>query len=231
MNIKKHLNPNIPKPEHKENPDVEHLITPEQLHPIRQKMIKPYEHVPNAHLNRMYGTLRVADSWIYTIDTYAKGSLTTVSATLVQSSATVTPTLPETRLSRWPGAVSMYMAIRSFSFAPSTASFATLGSIDLYYQDAIGGATIPLGSAINSNGIALVDLAYLIPTPITDPGLLSNVIGQVQATLSSGATVGTYVWQIGFSFAYLLPTNKPYDVQHIEELYDGHPGPTQHVHS
>jgi hypothetical protein len=121
----------------------------------------------------------------------------------------------------------MYLVIRSFAIAPSTASFATAGSIDLYYQDTIGGQTVPLACIINNAAFSMEDCCILIPTPITDPGQLSNAIGNIQAILSAAGTVGVYIWQIAFSLAYLLPTTKPYEIQHIEELLDAHPG---HVH-
>lgn len=226
--------PRIPLTEHEEHPNTEILIQPDQnpaLHPHRHdkrpEVVKPYENVLHPEMNRLYGSLRVEDGWEKVVDNYSNGSLTTVAGQVVQSSVKLLTPAPETRLSRWPGAVQLYLCIRSFSFALSTATLATQGSLDVYYQDTIGGQTIPLGSMASTDELNLLDVHYLIPTPITDAGLLTNAIGNIQATLSAGATVGTYIWQLGVSYAYLLPTNKPYDVQHVEDLLDAHPG---HIH-
>ena len=220
--------PAIPKPEPKEYPAVEHLVTPPHGHDARPEVIKPFENVPRPQFNRLYGSLRVENGWQDVIDNYAKGTLTTVAATLVQSPVTLGLTSPETRLLRWPGAVQLYLAIRSFGMAPTTATFATAGSIDIYYQDLIGGQIIPLGCLPSNDEINLPNINLLIPTPITDAGALANPIGNIQATLNSGATVGAYIWQIAFSYAYLLPTTKPYEVQHVEDLLDAHPGYAKH---
>lgn len=216
--------PLVPKPAAKEIPVTEKLTRPVPHHDPRPKVIKPFDNVMVPHLNKMYGSLRTEDGWTHLVDNYAKGGLTTVQGTLVQSAVTLALSNPETRLSRWPGGTSMYLAIRMFSLAPTTATFATAGSLDLYYQDIIGGQVVPLGSIINNQINSVEDMAVLIPTPITDPGALANQIGNIQATLSAAGTVGTYIWQIGFSYAYLLPTVKPYEIQHVEEMYDAHPG-------
>lgn len=224
------LVPFTPKPDHKETPVVETLVMPDHALPDRDRrpeVIKPFDNVMQPQFNRFYGSLRTNDGWKDIVDNYAKGSLTTVAGAQVLSNVFLAQTTQETRLSRWPGAVQMYLAIREFGIAPSTASFATIGSIDMYYQDLIGGQVVPLGSFTSSLAIQYHDLSVLIPTPITDAGYLSstvNPIGQIQANLSAGATPGTYVWQIAFAYAYLLPTPKPYDIQHVEDLLDAHPG-------
>lgn len=214
--------PFFPQPK-KEQPVVEHLITPGH-HDTRPSMVKPYENVAIPRYNILYGTLRVVDGWQWLIDNYAKGGITTVAASTVVANVTLAQSAQETRLSRWPGAVALYLCIRSFGLAASTATFTTAGSLDVYYQDLIGGQIIPLGSIPNNDELNLTNVNIIIPTPITDAGALANAIGQVQIALNSGATVGTYIWQIGFSYAYLLPAQKPYEVQHVEDLLDGHPG-------
>lgn len=216
--------PFVPKPEHKEMPVVEHLITPAHGHDTRPAVIKPYDNVMRPQLNRLYGSLRVEDGWQWQIDNYAKGGVTSVAAATVAANVTLAQTAQETRLLRWPGAVQMYLAIRSFGLALSTATLATAGSLDVYYQDTIGGQIIPLGSIANNDELNLTNVNILIPTPITDAGALNLPIGQVQVTLSAGATVGTYIYQIAYAYVYLLPTTKPYEVQHVEDLLDAHPG-------
>ncbi len=222
--------PFVPKPEHKDYPNVEHLVTPPHGHDARPEVIKPFDNVPRPQLNRLYGSLRTEEGWKDVVDNFAKGTLTTIAATLVQAPVTLGLTASETRLLRWPGAVQLYLVIRSFGMAPTTATFTTAGSIDLYYQDLIGGQTIPLGCLPNNDEINLPNINLLIPTPITDAGALANPIANIQATPTSGATVGTYIWQIAFSYAYLLPTTKPYEVQHVEDLLDAHPGYARSTH-
>lgn len=218
--------PKIPTPQPHEMPVVEQLTHADAPTHERQKMVKPFEVTPEARFNRLYGSLRVDGSWQNVVDNYAKGGITTIQSTLVQSSVTLALSNPETRLSRWPGAVQMYLVLRSFSIAPTTASFAVLGSLDLYYQDLIGGQTIPLGSIVQNDEVNLQNCNILIPTPITDPGALANPVGNIQATLSGAGTIGTYIWQIAFSYAYLLPAVKGYEIQHIQDLMDGHYGTT-----
>src|SRR5438309_11827231 len=137
--------PFIPKPEPKEDLDVEHLIAPHH-HDVRPEVVKPYENVMRPQLNRLYGTLRVEDGWKEVIDNYAKGGVTSIAGALATANVTLALANAETRLLRWPGAVQLYLAIRSFSIALSTATLATLGSLDVYYQDLIGGQVIPLGN-------------------------------------------------------------------------------------
>jgi hypothetical protein len=221
--------PQIPRPEPKEKPVVEQLVHPEASPTThaRQKMVKPFEVTPEAKFNRLYGSLRTEGGWEHVVDNYAKGGITTVAAATVTANVTLALTNPETRLLRWPGAVQLYLCIRSFALGLSTATLATLGSLDVYYQDLIGGQIIPLGSIQSNDEINLQNVNILIPTPVTDAGALANPIGQLQVALSSGATVGTYVWQMGFSYAYLLPAIKGYEIQHIQELMDGHYGPVE----
>lgn len=216
--------PRIPTPSSKENLDVEKLIHEGHLHDVRPEVVKPYENVSVPRFNQLYGTLRTENGWQWLVDNYANGTFTTIAATLVLTNVSLALTQQEIRLSRWPGAVNMYLCIRSFSVAPSTASFTTLGSLDLYYQDLLGGQIIPLGTIYNNDELNLNNVNILIPTPITDAGMLATNVGQIRATLSTGATVGNYTWQIAFSYAYLLPTMKPYEVQKVEELLDAHPG-------
>lgn len=217
-------NPFTPRPEPKEIADTEELVTPKHIHHERVKVIKPYENVMTPQYNELYGTLRTIGGWEKVVDNYANGSFTTVAGAQVLTDVNFALTQTEVRLSRWPGAISMYLCIRSFSCALSTATLATLGSLDLYYQDTIGGQIIPLCSMISNGSYQSNDMAILIPTPITDAGMIGDDIGQLQANLSAGATVGTYVFQIAFSYAYLMPTKKPYTIQQVEDILDAHPG-------
>lgn len=216
--------PKIPKPTAKENPDVEHLIKPHNAHrDARPEMVKPYQNVVWPQLNKLYGTLRVEGGWQYVVDNWANGSITTIAGSQVLVDVNLNLQSQDVRLSRWPGAINMYLCIRSFALALSTATLATSGSLDVYYID-FAGQTIPLGSIQSTDEVNLQNVNILIPTPITDAGGIFDDMGQLGVTLSSGATVGTYIWQMAISWAYLLPTMKPYEIQHVEELYDGHPG-------
>lgn len=191
--------PITPPPQPKEEV-VEQLV---QRPPVdtRPKLLKPVEFLPMPHFNRMYGTLRHDDGWRYVIDNYASGTVTTVANATTTVAVKLTLD-PHWRLEQWPGGTQVFLAIRQFSIAPQTATFATPGAIDVLYQDTIGGQIIPLGDFVSSQGYTIF-LQSLIPTPLTDPDVQN--VGNLLFALNTGATPGTYNWQMGFSGAYMLP--------------------------
>lgn len=85
------------------------------------------------------------------------------------------------------------------------------GGLDLRFIDNAG-QIIPLG-VIPVYGSSSIDVADLIPTPITDTQNLT--VGNLQAmVVGGGAPTGDfYFWQIAFSIAYLIPALKPYDME------------------
>jgi hypothetical protein len=187
------------------NPYSETPITPENFPPThdeRLRAIKPHiEKALEPQLNKIYDSLRTTQAWRYTSDNLATGVITTIAN--VQVATPVTLLVPlDVRLSRWPGAVQMYLVLRSFSMAPQTAVIATVEALDCLYQDTVGGQLVALGDFLNNNSIN-VSPQVLIPTPITDPGV--KTVGNLLVTLATGGTPAAYNYQIGFSYAYLLP--------------------------
>lgn len=158
------------------------------------------------------------NDWRYLIDNYANGTVTSVAASQVSTKISLGVTMPDIRVNNWPGAIQMYLCIVSFSLSPQTASFATLGTLDCYFQDS-GGQFIPLGDFLNNQSINM-GLTILLPTPIQDSGIQN--VGELYVTLNSGATVGTYNYQFGFSYAYLLPQENPYKLDQIIEEGNHH---------
>jgi hypothetical protein len=198
-------NPFIPKPEPKEIPVTEELVAP--AHKGRPVHLKPPETLIVPRFNRMYGSLRTSDGWRYLIDNIASGTVIT-SAGATATAAVNLLLDPHWRLEQWPGGTQVYLVIRQFSIAPQTATFATLGALDITFLSN-SGYVIPLGDIVSS-GSEDVYLTTIIPSPLTDPDVQG--VGTLQVALNAGATVGTYNWQMGFSGAYLLPDLKGYDV-------------------
>lgn len=216
-------NPEIPEPMHKEYaPELLTEPKPKSLHDLRPTIIKPFETVKKPQFNRTYGSLRTEDSWEFMIDNYANGNITTIAGSQVSVAVTLAEALPEIRLSQWPGAVSLYLCIRMFNLMFSGGSLTTNGSIDVYFQSSFGGHIVPLGGTRGQSLSNSGEMRIIVPGMITDPGITN--VGNLLATLSGGASAGTYAWNMGFSYVYLLPTMKPYEVQHVEDLLDAHPG-------
>jgi hypothetical protein len=193
------------------NPYTETPVTPENFPPVHDD--RPRAHKPKLEkalepqLNRIYDSLRTTQAWRYTSDNLATGVITTIANTQVAAPCTLLVPL-DVRLSRWPGAVQMYLVLRSFSMAPQTATIATVEVLDCLYQDTVGGQLVALGDFLNNSSIN-VSPQVLIPTPITDPGV--KTVGNLLITLATGGTPGTYNFQVGYSYAYLLPEIHGYE--------------------
>jgi hypothetical protein len=171
--------------------------------------------VPN--FNHIYDSLRSQQAWRYSADNAAAGTFTTVAGATTPVLVTLL-NKPNYRTSQWPGAVQVYLVIRSFSFAPQTATFATPGALDINFVDKSGNL-VPVGDFI-SNQSANIGFDTLLPVPITDPG--EQNVGTLNVALNAGATVGTYNWQLGFSYAYLIPAAEGYKVEHHHSIAEGH---------
>lgn len=216
-----HYSPDHPESEDRhlfEDPYQDQLTTPAHKHDERLQAFKQREKVLIPQLNALYGTIKTRDGWRYVIDNYITGTITTVANTAVNTTIKLT-LAPNLFLSRWPGAISCFLVLRSFSMAPQSA-ITTVGAIDVLYQDTIGGQNIPIGDFVSNSSINN-NMSILIPTPITDPSNTS--VGIVTTTLTGTTpTVSAYNYQIGFSFAYLLPTLDGYMQESIHEvLRDG----------
>lgn len=208
-------NPFIPKPAKREEPSPELLTHESTEHrlPIPMKQDVPML-FPN--FNDLYDTYRSRGAWRYSADGYANGTITTVANTAVSTAVSLTlpanTQSPNWRLEQWPGGTLLYLVIRYFSIGPQTASFATAGAITCVFVDQFGN-NVPLGVVPNNNFFSSSTIT-IVPGAITDSGQQVN-LGQLVATLNSGATVGTYAWQIGFSVAYLIPAIKGYKLERI----------------
>lgn len=220
--------PNVPEPDKKEIPAQEPV--PDLIHKPEHKDTRPIEYKPHQPIfepryNVLYGSLRTEGGWRYAIDNYANGTVLTVANATTVVAVKLTLALDHKRLSEWPNATQLFLCIRNFSLAPQAAP-TTAGVIDVQYQDTIGGQLIPIGDMV-SNSQMNIGLTTLIPTPITDPGILT--VGNLLFFLNTGATVGTLNWQMAFSYAYMLPANEPNHATHTKG------GPTHvrgsHVHS
>lgn len=211
---KQHTNPFIPKPKPKEQPVQEKLThTPPMHAPHIMKQDIPLL-VPN--YNTLYDRYGSKQGWRYSADAYANGSVTTITNQAVNVAVNLTEVSGTQggiwSLNQWPGGTLLYPVIRFFSLGPTTASFTTQGTISIVFYDQFGNPA-PLGVLAN-NAFSSFTNDTIIPGPITDTGQQAN-IGTLSFTLNSGATVGTYNWQIAFSAAYLLPAVKGYNVTHI----------------
>jgi hypothetical protein len=226
-------NPWIPKPEPKERPVVEELIHPLE-HPTIAKVPLGYKQdvpllVPK--YNKLYDTFRTEEGWRFSADQYANGTVTTIagSAVIVDVDLTLPANTqsPNWRLEQWPGGTQLYLVVRFFAMGPQTASIATAGEIDVVFQDDYGN-NAPLGIAPNNN-FYLFNMQSILPTPLTDSGVTG--VGTLSFTLNSGATVGTYSWQMAFSAAYMLPAIKGYTIERItDERYSEQSRHISHTH-
>jgi hypothetical protein len=220
MATAKHImNPFIPRPQAKEAPVKEELVQPPLEHvDTRPQMIKRTQYVRVPHFNDLYDSLGTKGGWRFICDDIVQGTVTTVAASAVLSAVALSSPAsmsPKFSLERWPGGVQVYLCVRSFSFGPSTASFITQGEINVLFIDQFGNS-LPLGIVPNNN-FTQFGTSSILPTPITDPANVN--VGNLSFTLNSGATVGSYAWQLGFSFAYLLPAKKGYtwEIKHYDE--------------
>lgn len=217
--LKHKVNPFIPKPEPKEHPVVEELVHP---HPSsgHPHMMKPDVPILVPNYNKLYDSFRSTQGWRYAADGEAEGTVTTVAGSAVLSAVALNlpanTQSPNWRLEQWPGGVQLFLVVRYFSMGPQTATFATQGAINVVFLDQFGNLA-PLGIAPN-NGFFQNGNTAVLPGPITDSGQQKN-LGNLSFTLNSGATVGTYAWQLGFSVAYLLPAMKGYEVKRIGDTH------------
>lgn len=202
--------PFIPKPDKKEIPVREELVqdmyTQRKVH-----MVKSDNPILIPNYNTLYDTFGSQQAFEKVADIYVNGTLTTVANSTV-SSAVNAPSDPKWRLEQWPGGVQLYLLLRWFSVASTTATFTTLGAIRATFTDTAGNAT-PIGCFRTNESVNVIHDAIL-PSPITDTG--KQAFGTIDFFLNSGATVGDYLWQLGFSAVYLLPALKGYTIERLE---------------
>lgn len=214
-------NPFVPKPEKKEHPVVEELVNEKGIrHPLEHPaiMLKQDTPIREPRYNKLYDGIRSQHAIEFFADYYANGTITTIAATQVLGTVNLTlpsgTQSPNWRLEQWPGGTQLFLMIRWFSLGPQTASFATQGEIDTLFISRYG-APVPLG-VLPNNAFTNLRMMALIPTPYTDSGDQAG-LGQLSVTLNSGATVGTYSYQIGLTAVYMIPELKPYNKEYQSE--------------
>lgn len=99
-----------------ENPWREEADNPQAVD-TRLHMLKEDRPILTPRYNTIYDTMRSNQAWRYTSDNFATGSLS-----VNPGATTITPvTLAQkinTRISQWPGAIQMFLYLRSFSIVP-----------------------------------------------------------------------------------------------------------------
>lgn len=198
------------------NPYTDQLKKPVEPHDSRPFMLKQKLPILVPQFNQLYDNLRSQQAWRYSADNSAGGTFTTVANQTVSTNV-VLRNNPNYRTSQWPGGVQVYLVIRSFSFAPQTATFATPGALDIAFVDKSGNL-VPIGDFI-SNQSGNIGFDTLLSVPVTDPG--EQNVGSLNVALNAGATVGTYIWQLGFSYAYLVPALEGYKIEHSHTISEG----------
>lgn len=209
---------NPPRPKPREIPVTEKLVTPHDV--THEHILVAHKAIPHRarepRYNKLYGSNGVEGAWRYIIDFQVNGS-TFLSSSAQTNIPIKLTSAPNWKLQQWPGAVQLFLCIRMVSIAGETFP-ATITNFGLFFTDAVGGNTIPLGEINTTNGTtSFFDL--LIPTPITDPSNLN--LGTLYTSVA-GNIGTTYDWQMAFSGAYLLPELNPYDNQIVEEEHHHH---------
>ncbi len=196
--IGKHHNgvlPGIPTPDHRENPDVEVLTHPKFIPDNRPKMVKPREQVLVPRYSHLYGVDNVQESWRYRVDASASGTFTSTPGSTVANTVTLR-TVPNWRLSQWPGAVAFYLVIRQFNFCP-------ISSVQLP-QNANVPATAGSVTLFTGPGT----LTSIVVTTVGATNLtFQDGAGNVIAVVPSTAVVGTVITG-NFGFTTSLVANK-----------------------
>lgn len=116
------------------------------------------------------------------------------------AAGTLSPTF---LLDRYPGALYVNLFIRSFSFVPTGTTMT--GLQECWFTDP-GGAVVALGiyNTANQSSSNYLAVQALCNTPLTDPGL--QALGQINVqNIGIGGTPVTVRWQLGVSYAFLVP--------------------------
>lgn len=195
----------------KENLDTELLVHPENEKKDLPVLKKQPEYQQRTRFNRLIDSLATEDGWRYCGDMTVSGSITTTAS---GAGVNVTPSMQAIRRQyQWPITVQMFPVLRFFAIAPEApAGNTTVGALSLILQTP-SGVPIPLGVSL-SNTAYVIQPHVLFTNSLTD---LDKFTCQLLATISSGTTVGTYDFQIGFSLAYLLPETGGYELEKKRE--------------
>ena len=98
------------------------------------------------------------------------------------------------------------------------------GASDVVFVD-FAGEDISLGE-YGTNGGGNQNLTTLISTPISDPSMLT--VGTLQVTTSANGLSGNMNWQLGFSYAYLVPQTIPFHLEDRNGMHIGEQGIAKH---
>lgn len=212
-------NPAIPTPEHKEIPVTEQLTAVETIPPpeelerharhidTRLLETKPYHPIREAKLNELYSTMRTGGDWRYCIDNYAIGQFTTIAGATIQVPVTMAIALDNKRLMQWPGSTQLYLCLRAYSQTPVVKTIATVVGMTTIFQDN-SGMGVPVMASLSDTPQNYSSIV-LFPSPIVDAGILT--VGNLLVKLDATGTPVTYEYMIGFSYAYLMATDTPYE--------------------
>jgi len=159
---------------------------------------------PHTRFGNFYDTLRSKDVIGKISDTLIVGSQVVTNGTIVVIQL-ITPKELRLRLAEWPDAVQAHIVVRHFSICPLVAT--GTGCIQCVYF-APGGASIPLGDFSVATG-GITQNGGIDPYPTTDP--TPPQLGSISVNYQGGTAAITFSYSIGFSFAYYLPTQEPYE--------------------
>jgi hypothetical protein len=173
---------------------------------------KPVTPLLIPRFNKIYSTLRENDTLANIADGWSSGTIAT-SGTFVPYTPLVINKNTPLRLSQWPDAVQVYLAIELFSIS----TYATGVGVTTVTVFDNGGAGAVVGTGqVGSNIISSPKTIF--PTPVTDM-LRDNdqtfTFGSLGMTLNN--VTGAINWQYGitWSYVYLLPANESYEVHHV----------------
>lgn len=180
----------------------------------RPKMVKDVPGILVPRFNTLYDSAGSTQGWRYMADAFVHGSI----ATSVNSTVTTPVQLansPNWKLQQWPGAVQLFLVVRFFGIVPGTVPTANAGMECLFIDNF--GNTIPLGEVLSQTGGNLGQ-DVILPTALTDPG--NPTLGTLSVTLANVASANsTYLWSMGFSAGYMLPSRYGYEVLEEHEYY------------
>ncbi len=161
---------------------------------------------PQPVLARLYNSLLSEYGLTYVSDITAKGTFTSIAGTTVNTAITLSAS-PNFGLLKFPMAVSLCLAVKSFHIAPQ-APITTLGALECVYVSN-GGKDIGLGEYQN-NVASNILIKSICTSPITDTD--NPQLGTLAVTLQNGsASPGTYNYMLNFNIIYLLPSSGPVD--------------------
>jgi hypothetical protein len=174
----KHV-PEVPTPPLQEEPVIEREIVNDPDLDYRPVLVKPKEKIKIPHYNTLYDSVRSNSAWDKCADLWTHGSLAFIGQGVTSAPVTITVPGGAFRLAQWPGALQVFLVLRSFSVAPSYG----LPGQNFTIPATAGAAAIFTGQGILTTVIVTATGASNL---ILNDGNGGNVIGFIPST----ATVG-----------------------------------------